>query len=595
MAPGAWLVVQLPPVPVAKALNLTTVGIWLVAFGLGAVAFARPDRRVLWGLGAVLAAVAAAWVAGGWLFPVAFYDLFADMPLVQWLAFPAIFVLAAGAVIGRREADRAVGAVVAAGTLLALAMVYEQVTTATIGVFGSTGYTATALSPVIPLAIGLAASRRGRWAAVWYSCAAAVSIALGLFSGSTMGTLATVFALAVSVAVHVVVRGAAGRRARMVSLVSLAIAGLMMAGLLFAQIPALSGRWVTPAAVSRLDKNVAARVYLWRGAQDMLVQRPVLGWGPSGYRAAAAGFLAPGALQFGPDKAGNADPTVYSPQSPHSLVWEIATRMGVVGLAAFMAMFVLWSWTVRRRLADLASPGLRPAFAAGFACALFAMTVNPVLFPIGLLSAAVAGLAVAPAPGSRKRPQDAPRAVAVWVRASMVVAGVLVIAMAVWLGVGEWKAYTAGAQDPKLAATELEAALRVIPGHPMSQRRAFEQRLLLAADAAESYAVQRDVDAAPGYITAFAPDLPSLAAYSLSQAERTGRTDVRWEASLLSRAARELPPMPSLAAEQLHLAIVQRDPAAVRTALANARKWGGPYPYTASYIQRAEGFLAPPK
>lgn len=594
LAPGAWLVGRLPPVPVAKALQLTTAGIWLLAFGLGAVAFARPDRRVLWGLGGVLTAVAASWFSGGWMFPVAVYDLFADMPLVQWLAFPAVFVLAAGAVIGRRETERAAGVVVVAGTVLAVTMALEQLTTATVGVFGSTGYTATALSPIIPLAVGVAASAKGRRAAVWFACAAVVAASLGLFSGSTMGSLSAVFAIVVSVAVHAAVRGSAGRAAR-IGAVALALAALMATGLLFAQIPALSGRWVTPSAAGRADKNVAARVYLWRGAQDMVMRRPVLGWGPSGYRLAAAGFLAPDALQYGPDKAGNIDPTVYSPQSPHSILWEIATRLGLMGLGAFIAMLGLWAATLRDKLRDPAGTGLRPAFAAAFMCAVFAMMVNPVLFPIGLLSAAAAGLAVAPAPGSRKRPQDAPRAVPRWVRVTAAVVGGAVVATAMWLGFGEWKAYTAGSQDAKAAATDLAAALRVIPGQPTSERRLLEQRLVLAPDTARVREVQRAVDSAGGYIPAFAPDLPSLAAYSLAQAERTGRTDVSWEAGLLARAARELPPIPSLVAERLHVAVLQRDPAAISRALRAAERWGGPYPYTESYIKRAEAFLTAAK
>ena len=67
---GAWWFVTLPPAPIAKALNLMTLAVWLAAFGLSLVGFVRPDRRILWALGAVVASIALSFIAGGSHFAV---------------------------------------------------------------------------------------------------------------------------------------------------------------------------------------------------------------------------------------------------------------------------------------------------------------------------------------------------------------------------------------------------------------------------------------------------------------------------------------------------------------------------------------------
>ncbi len=77
--------------------------------------FVRPDRRILWALGAVVASIALSFVAGGSHFAVAFYDLYADMPLVQWLAFPVMFLLAAGMRVDRPRLEPGLSVVVALG------------------------------------------------------------------------------------------------------------------------------------------------------------------------------------------------------------------------------------------------------------------------------------------------------------------------------------------------------------------------------------------------------------------------------------------------------------------------------------------------
>ena len=195
-----------------------TLAVWLAAFGLGVVTFVRPDRRMLWALGAVGSSIALSFIAGGSHFAAAFYDLYADMPLVQWLAFPVIFLLAAGMGVDRHRLEPGLSMVVALGALLSAVLAYQQMTILESYVFGSTAYSVTALVTLIPVAVWLAASRRGMASAAWYACAVLIAVALGVVSRSSMGALAVGFAILVSVAVHPAVLGSQKRGLRILRL-----------------------------------------------------------------------------------------------------------------------------------------------------------------------------------------------------------------------------------------------------------------------------------------------------------------------------------------------------------------------------------------
>lgn len=580
LSPGAWMVTRLPPIPVAKALTLATVCVWLVAVGLGAVALGRPDRRVVLALGATLSAIAASTAAGGFVFETLFYDLYADMSLLQWLAFPAMFVIAASLAPAAPALRRALAVVVGSGTALAIVLAFQQLTTQHAWVFGSTGYSITALAPIIPLAAGLGATASGRMRWAWTAAAATVAVALGALSGTTMGSLAAVFGVVVAIA------ALPGSPPRMLRRLATVLAAMMAVGLLVATVPAVSGAWVNPDSMERLGRNVQGRAYMWQGAQAMVAERPLLGFGPAGYRLAAAEYLPAEALQFGSDRPNDIDPAVYSPQSPHSLVWDIATRLGMVGLIAFAILLLVWALAVRDRVRESTdTASLRLPLAGALAVGLFSLGVNPPIFAIGLLLPVVAGLAVAPSGAA-----DADRPVGA-ARTALVAAGIVVAALAAWLYVGEWRAYTAPAEDPAIARANSQAVLDVLPGHPVSMRRILEIDLLAAPDDAAVQRAQAACDNAPATVTRFAPNLVSLVTYSLAQAERTSRADLEWERGMLDRAAEVLPPTPALVAERLHLAVVSGDRAAVAQALPDARRWGTPYPLTASYLAAADALL----
>ncbi len=605
LSPGAWFVLRLPPVPVAKALHLATAGIWLLAAGLALVPLARLDRRVAAALGLVAAVTAVSWLAHGSLFAVAFYDLFANMPLVQWAAFPAVFTVAACLAVGRESVERALAATVALGGVLGVVMTYQFFTTAP-QVFGSTGYSLTALAPLVPVGAVLAAGATGRTRALFALASAAVLLALGAFSGALMGALVAVLTVLVTVAALAAGRGGAAeggapRAARgAVRTVALGVAGLMFAVMLLAQVPAISGGVAGPERLEEAGAGLSfvSRAHMWAGAQAMFADRPLLGFGPSGYRVAAVEYLPPQALQFIPDRPDSIDPTVYSPQSPHSLLWEIATRLGLVGLIAFGALFAAWAVALRDApRPDAGTARLRAGLAAGFVAALFSLQVNPVLFPMGLVVPALAGLAVAPlgpdVPARAPR-ADGPAGTGRWTgaRIALVASGAVLAGAALWLGVGEWRAETGRSSDPFEQIALHERTLAALPGHPQIERELAELRLLVAPDAPSVAAAQAAADALPAHVARFAPNLVSLATYSLAQAERTGRDDLSWEDARLSHAEEVLPPTPALVAERLHLAVLSGDVAAVEAALPAAREWGGFYPFTEAYLTAAEQLLS---
>ncbi|PKQ20575.1 MAG: hypothetical protein CVT66_04495 [Actinobacteria bacterium HGW-Actinobacteria-6] len=589
LAPGAWLVTTLPPMPIARALVSLSAAAWAMAVGLGFVPFGMPDRRVNRALAALIAVVAISFILGGSWFQVAFYDLFGNMPLLLWLTFPLVFFLAAGVRWTSENVWRAVGVLAIIGAVLSVVLAFQQITVGVNRVFGTTAYSITALIVTLPMGIALALRASGHRRVVWLAVSAVIAVSLGVFSASAMGTLAVIFALAASVAAQPALWRAKTGLTRALPRLAIALAASMVAALLVVQVPVFGASGIVTSAGS-IDRNVRGRAQMWEGAQAMFLDKPLFGYGPSGYRIAAVEYLAPEALQYGADAEGNADPTVFSPQSPHALLWEVLTRLGVAGLVAFLVLGFVWARALLRRLkvAD-GTGGLRTALAAGFVASLFALMVNPVVFPIGLLGAAAAGVAIAPLVTSRR--DDTAPATKAW-RGSIAAVGIVLMIASVWLGVGEWQAYTAPSQDVVTTVSNYESALAIVPQHPLTQRRLLETQLLLSADDEALSRAQRAVETAPTLQRDFAPNLVNFVAYSATQAERTGRTDLTWERGMLDEAASRLPLMPSLVAERLHVALVSGDAVEVGAVLDDARTWGAPYPYTAAYIERAEQLLA---
>ena len=201
-------------------------------------------------------------------------------------------------------------------------------------------------------------------AALWgLALAGSFGAAAGLVGGIAFGALA----LGVAAASH------RARVAALAAVAALALAGAVAGGALAWRAvegpsgvpPAFdnallrrlgSGHALTVSAGSRLDN--------WRAGFDAFLERPLLGWGPDNYLAAAGKHLRADFGRYLP-KRGRVN---EARDHAHNTVVEEAATKGAVGLAAYLA---LWGWTLAAalRAARRAPPGER-ALVVGVGAAL---------------------------------------------------------------------------------------------------------------------------------------------------------------------------------------------------------------------------------
>ncbi len=588
LSPGAWLVVTLPAQPAAQALHLVTAGVWIAAAAWLAPRLRLPRRSVLAGIAGLLA-VAAFSLASN-VFPVqqALFDLYGEMPGVLWLAYPAVFLVAACFPLGEHTREAMRWTVYAGAALIAVMVVWRW-TQGFVTTFGSPAYSVPALAPLIFVSLGLARTSERPLAYDLLALGMALGLAYAAAGLSAIFMLGMGLLLTCVAGPQLLPVPTSWHRALRVS--AAAVLALACVVIVLVQVPAL-GSWLIDAEKGAgAEQTVATRLYLWEGAQRMVAERPVLGFGPAGYRFFAVDRYDPGVFAY--IAGAGSDPTAFSAPSPHSLLWEALTRLGLLGMAALVALLVIWT----RRVAELVAPAphspantVRLGLAVGFAAYLFSLMVTPVHFASGLLGVVVGGFAIAaPAHSSAGERELGASGALRWV------ALVLAVALGgygVWRGFGLDAGQIAGQGSLADDVARVERAARIIPGEPLNERRRIDLALIGAATSDELAAARASVDAAPGYITGFAPNLVQFAAFGMGQGESLGETDFSWERGLLERAEEAVPDLPSLAAEQLHLAIVTGDTASLPERIARARALGATYPATEAYITRAEEMLA---
>lgn len=588
LSPGAWLVVTLPPQPIAQALHLATAALWVAAAAWLAPRLHWPPHTVLYGSAGLLVVTVLSLVFN--VFPVqqALYDLYGEMPGVLWLVYPVVFLVAACLPSGRSTLE-AMRWVMYAGAFLVAVMVIWRWNQGFVTTFGSPAYSVPALAPLVFMAFGLARASKER--AVVFDLLG-VGIAAGLSYAaaglSALFMLGMGFLLMCAVAPQLLpVPETWHRSVRLAGVVVLVVVCIAVA---VVQVPAIGSRIVSTEKFAGAEQTVATRLYLWDAAQRMVAERPVLGYGPAGYRFFAADYYDPGLFAF--IAGAGSDPTAFSAPSPHSLLWESLTRLGTVGLLALLAMLVAWM----RRVRDLAAmdPGsdaraLRMSLAVGFAAYLFSLLVTPVHFASGLLGVVVGGFAIAQVPGSEPENPKGSLTVLRWVAVAI---AVLLAGYGVWRMAGLNAGTITGQGDISADIGRVERTARIMPGEPLNERRRLELGILAVTTPSELAQAREAVDVSPDFITGFAPNLVQFAYLGLSRGEALGITDFAWERSLLDRVAAAIPDLPSLVAEQLHYAVVTGDTAALPALVERAQQLGGTYPMTADYIARAEELLA---
>ncbi len=588
LSPGAWLLVRLPPPPVAQALHLLAAAAWISALLWGSGFLGKLPRGVSTAVLLVTGTAVASLATGSYPVQQLLYDLYAEMPLVLWLVYPVVFVIAARVIHGAGM-QQALRAVLGAGLLLVGVMVLWRWQAGFVTTFGSPAFSVPALAPVPFIALGLGSLSPRH---VWRYRAAAVFLAAGLLF-STAG-LASIFALGVGTVLTLAfapgLLGLSGERVAGVARVTgrVLLAGAVAATVL-AQVPVLTSRVVDVGAAREAEQTIATRLHLWQSAQEMVVEKPLLGYGPAGYRFSAVEYYDSGVFPY--IVALGSDPIAYSAPSPHSLLWEVLTRLGVVGLLAFL--WLLGVWLRESRQAVLLESGdrdrlLRTSLAIAAGVYVSSLLVTPVHFASGFLGVVLAGFAIGPAERSVHARTERPARVQ---SAVLIACAVLVACYGGWRMVGLSTGTITGQEPLAVAGERLDAAARVTPGDPLNERRRLEVALWTASTPEELARARQRVDTAPGYVTGYLPNLVHLAHIGLTRGEQLEVTDYSWERGLLERARAGLPEIPSLAPEELHLALVEGDRGALPGLIERAEAYGTTYPMTEEYVRRAREMM----
>jgi hypothetical protein len=590
LAPGAFLVTKLPKVPLAQLSFVTVacIGVFLLISGL--VPTQIPQKQTLLIVALLTVPALISWLANAYSFQEFFYDVYGEMPLVLWLAFPLTFLLSAATRLGKWTKP-AVKLVVIVGALLLSISAFQRFWLPWINVFGSVAYSISAFIPLPFFMLWFARVETKQ--RLWWRIGAGISVlAIAYISYGLLGIFSVSAALCIAAAVCPGLLGATGTRVIWLKRLGIAATLILALAVCATLTPAVSKHLIPPAQVSSLSKNIRSRIELSYGAQRMLGARPLLGWGPAGYRFAAVRFL--NAEIFDDTGSLGSEPTAYSPPSPHSLIWEVLTRLGIVGALALIVAAILW-WKVKEKLTE-GEPAdivlLRQAAAAAALAYLFSLLVTPMHFASGLFGAACAGIAIAPlatkptSSAPAKSGESGVRSVPVspaqqkslahfksaWLiptakaLTSLALLAFLYVFLTHQLGILASEKTVRSANEDLV---RLERIKHDVPRHPLFERRTFDCRLLICDTVEENNTILTEALAAPGYVSAFGPNLINFARIGMNNLEQFNSTDLNVIATVLDKAETLTPETPALLGERLHYALIQGDQVAI-TQAANA-------------------------
>jgi len=606
LAPGAWLIVKIPVVEKAQLCFL------LAALACAALACAkllpmrRPAKGAVFAAGLVTAAFLLALVTNAFPVQQFLYDLYGEMPGYLWLCYPAIFLLAASLGLGRwvRTALRVVTVV---GLLLIAVALYQRFYTPWVNVFGSSAYNISAFIPIPVLALWLATMDiRGMRRAesttpatlapviLWFVAALAAAVAIVAISYGMLGIFAVVGLAVLIAAIRPQLLGLPeGKFCRVVQIGGRIALGLLALALVAALFPPVSGLVVKRSDLSGLSsESIRSRMEFSNASESLVASRPLTGAGPAGFRFNVYRYLS--SWIYGNTAIIGTEPLAYSPPSPHSLPWEVATRLGLIGLLAFLAAGWFWLRDTAggaglgfgRKADGSDTPSgsktsgsivdLRAACMIAALAWLLSLFVTPMHFASGLLGAALAGLACA-------RPQATGMDALVLPSAAKVAARVAGCVALVALAIFFSRQQNALARVPGIITggadaqglSLLESVDQTVPGDPMVKCYMLQMRLLLTASPQELNQQIQAVQTAPGYITGYTPNFTEFAQYALSQMQSLQTSDTANFSAvtgLLHKAASTGPVTPALLGEQLHLAVVSGSEAAIARATAEVKQ-----------------------
>jgi len=346
--------------------------------------------------------------------------------LLRWAELLLVYVAATNLLRERGSLRLAVWAVLAAGAseaLLGAVQFFTRIGPPSFqigpflrayGTFGQPNPYAGYLGMILPLAAALGVCwRPGRrdwlWRASWLAVALlGAAVAMSLSRGAWMGLAlaGVVVAVLASRRVAALVAGGAGVGTVVVVLGAFNLLPALVAqriGSAVAYFRVFDARGVYPFPEIWA---IVERMAHWQAAWEMLVDHPLVGVGPGHYVVAYPEYAI---LPYWKDPLGHA----------HNVYLNVGAEMGLIGLAAYLAMLASWLWVglvVVRRLGRAEPGGLRRALAVGVVASLAAAAVHNVFdnlyvhgmnvhvgLLLGVLGAVGWGLADPP-PGSPSPP-----------------------------------------------------------------------------------------------------------------------------------------------------------------------------------------------
>ena len=364
LAFAAWAVLALarPAWRPPRSTLLLLLGLWAAVTALAAVFGVSPQRSV-------------------WSYYGRMQGLF---DLAHWIAFAVVaasvlktsrdwgWMLLANQAVGLATAAQAIAGAVAPEWFGSAASRHELQAS---GLMGNAGFLAAYMLAVAVLAAGFLAraamrpasapaairaqrrrrrsppppARKRRWPAL---CFHGGTLALALWALALAGSRGAMVGLAAGGAFGALLLAFAlpGVRVRIASLAAvgvLAVLGAAVGGVLawrVATAGAEGGRMFDIVFLERLTSpssvtvSAGSRFDNWRAGIEAFAERPLLGWGPDNYLAAAGRHLA---ADSGRHLASKGTANEGRDHAHNTLVEEAATK-GVLGLAAWLA---LWGWT----------------------------------------------------------------------------------------------------------------------------------------------------------------------------------------------------------------------------------------------------------
>ena len=200
---------------------------------------------------------------------------------------------------------------------------------------------------VLPLTVGLAATSDRRW---WSYAAAATMLFGALIASQTRAAWIAAAAAAVLLLVLLPKSRAVYRRLTVLAIALIAVTVIMT----LAQ-PQIAGpfslRGRLGSTFDAKDASLQLRVYLWRATIPLILRRPVLGWGFSAFLGRFPVGTPEYVRWFGYH--------ITAFDSPHNELLQIAFSTGLLGLAAYLSIWLVVGallWRMLRTAGTLRRP-----------------------------------------------------------------------------------------------------------------------------------------------------------------------------------------------------------------------------------------------